>query len=110
MLNNFYKFFTVFSPCCFTLRGFICPVNRYQNCCRGDYATIAAAIADLNTQGVGAGGVTLNLIADNAETAPAGGYVIGGTGSLVLTTTNATDQVIIQGNGNSITANGHSRW
>ena len=51
----------------------------------GDYATLAAAITDLNTEGVGAGGVTLNLIAGNPPTAPAGGYVVGGLGSLVST-------------------------
>ncbi len=75
----------------------------------GDYATLAAAITDLNTQGVGAGGVTLNVIAGNPQTAPAGGYVIGNTGSLVLTTTSAANPVIIQGNGNTITAGtGHT--
>ena len=72
----------------------------------GDYATLADAITDLNAQGVGAGGVTLNLVAGNPQTAPAGGYVIGGTGSLVLTTTNSSDPVTIQGNGNTITASG----
>ncbi|MFN6073996.1 MAG: hypothetical protein ACK46Y_00400, partial [Fluviicola sp.] len=36
----------------------------------GDYADLAAAITDLNTQGVGAGGVTFNLIAGNPQTAP----------------------------------------
>ncbi len=72
----------------------------------GDYATLAAAITDLNTQGVGAGGVTLNLLAANPETAPAGGYVIGDTGSLVLTTTASSSPVIIQGNANIITASG----
>ena len=70
----------------------------------GDYPTLAAAIADLNTQGVDTGGVTLNLLAGNPETAPAGGYVIGGAGSLVLTTTSAANPVIIQGNANIITA------
>ena len=70
----------------------------------GDYATLAAAITDLNAQGVGAGGVTLNLLAANPQTAPAGGYVIGGTGSLVLTTTSAANPVTIQGNANTITA------
>jgi hypothetical protein len=69
----------------------------------GDYADLATAIADLNTQGVG-GAVTLNLIAGNPQTSPAGGYVIGGTGSLVLTTTSMTNTVTIQGNGNTITA------
>ena len=70
----------------------------------GDYPTLAAAITDLNAQGVGAGGVTLNLLAGNPETAPAGGYVIGGTGSLVLTTSSAANPIIIQGNANTITA------
>jgi hypothetical protein len=76
----------------------------------GDYADLAAAITDLNTQGVGAGGVTFNVIAGNPQTSPAnagttgGGYLIGGTGSLVLTTTSAANPVTIQGNGNTITA------
>jgi hypothetical protein len=70
----------------------------------GDYATLAAAITDLNAQGVAAGGVTLNLLAGNPETAPAGGYVIGGTGSAVLTTAGAGSQITIQGNANTITA------
>ncbi|MBK9290016.1 MAG: hypothetical protein IPM52_00035 [Bacteroidetes bacterium] len=76
----------------------------------GDYATLAAAIADLNANGVGTGGVTLNLLAGNPQTAPAGsgttggGYIIGGTGSALLTTTASDKQVIIQGNGNTITA------
>ena len=70
----------------------------------GDYADLATAITDLNTQGVGSGGVTLNLIASNPQTAPAGGYVIGGAGSLVLTTASAANPIIIQGNANTITA------
>ena len=70
----------------------------------GDYADLAAAITDLNTQGVGAGGVTFNLLAGNPQTVPAGGYVIGGAGSLVLTTTSSSNPVVIQGNDNTITA------
>ncbi len=70
----------------------------------GDYATLAAAISDLNTQGVTAPGVTLNLLSGNPETAPAGGYVIGGAGTAILTTTAVGAQVTIQGNGNTITA------
>ena len=70
----------------------------------GDYADLATAIADVNTNGVGAGGATLNLLAGNPQTAPAGGYVIGGAGSLVLTTTSAANPLVIQGNGNTITA------
>ncbi|WP_337873467.1 hypothetical protein, partial [Ignavibacterium sp.] len=34
----------------------------------GDYATIEAAIADLNLQGVGSGGVTFNITAGHSET------------------------------------------
>ena len=63
----------------------------------GDYATLALAITDLNTQGVGAGGVTLNLLAGNPETAPVGGYQITASGTLA-------DPIIIQGNANVITA------
>src|SRR6188472_2486725 len=73
----------------------------------GDYPTLAAAIADLNVQGVGAGGVTLNLLAGNPQTVPSGGYVIGDVGSAILMGANATSitkQVIIQGNSNSVTA------
>ena len=44
-----------------------------------DYPTIAAAISALNTQGVGAGGATINVPAGYAETAPAGGYLLGTT-------------------------------
>ena len=58
----------------------------------GDYADLATAITDLNTQGVGAGGVTLN-----SQTAPAGGYAITASGTLA-------NQVTITGNGNTITA------
>jgi hypothetical protein len=68
----------------------------------GDYADLTAAIADLNLVGVGAGGVTLNVTA--AQIAPSGGYVIGGTGSLVLTTSSAASQITITGNGNTISA------
>ena len=34
----------------------------------GDYATVAAAITALNAQGVGAGGVTVNVAAGYTET------------------------------------------
>jgi len=63
----------------------------------GDYPTLASAITDLNTQGVGAGGVTINLITGNPETAPVGGYAITATGT-------GADQIIITGNNNTITA------
>jgi hypothetical protein len=64
----------------------------------GDYADLAAAITDLNAQGVGAGGVTLNLLAGNPQTAPAGGY------SITTLTGTAADQITLSGNGNAITA------
>src|SRR5438477_8300711 len=73
----------------------------------GDYATLTAAITALNTSGVGAGGVTLNVIAGNAQTAPSGGYTIGGAGSAILSggaATSSTKQVTIQGNANTVTA------
>lgn len=72
----------------------------------GDYPTLADAIADLNAQGVGAGGVTISVQPGNPETAPAGGYVIGGAGSALLATSSAANPVVVQGGGNTITASG----
>lgn len=69
----------------------------------GDFADLATAITTLNTEGVG-GPVILNLVAANPQTAPAGGYIIGGAGTALLTTTTSTNNVTIQGNGNTITA------
>jgi hypothetical protein len=63
----------------------------------GDYASLDLAITDLNTQGVGIGGVTFNLLAGNPQTAPAGGYVINTAGSL-------TDAIVFNGNANTITS------
>ncbi|HRI03768.1 MAG TPA: choice-of-anchor Q domain-containing protein, partial [Pyrinomonadaceae bacterium] len=70
----------------------------------GDYADLTAAIADLNAQGVGAGGVTFNVVAANPQTAPVGGYIIGGAGSLVLTTSSAANPITFTGNANVVTA------
>jgi len=70
----------------------------------GDYPDLAMAILDLNKNGVGTGGVTLNLISGNPQTAPSGGYVIGGDGSSVLSTASAASLITIQGNGNTVTA------
>lgn len=54
----------------------------------GDYSTIAAAIADLNTQGVGSGGVTFNVAAGHTEVL---------TGRIDLTATGtASDPIIFQ--------------
>ncbi|NSW45417.1 MAG: T9SS type A sorting domain-containing protein [Bacteroidales bacterium] len=63
----------------------------------GDYATLADAITDLNTQGVGPGGVTIELTAGNPETAPSGGYSITASGT-------PNSPILIKGNGNTITS------
>ena len=70
----------------------------------GDFPSLASAISNLNTQGVGTGGVVINLLPGNAQTAPAGGYVVGGAGSLVLTTASSGNTISVVGNGNTITA------
>jgi len=67
-----------------TIKASAAPLTGTKNI-PGDYATLSLAITDLNTQGVGAGGVIINMLSGNPETAPSGGYVIGGVGSLVLT-------------------------
>jgi hypothetical protein len=57
----------------------------------GDYATLADAIADLNTQGVGSGGVTFNVAAGYTETV---------TAPLVLTATGtAANPIVFQKSG-----------
>lgn len=42
----------------------------------GTYATIAAAITDLNANGVGTGGVIFNIAPGHTETVPSGGLII----------------------------------
>src|SRR5689334_10791682 len=61
----------------------------------GDYADLTAAITDLNTVGVGAGGVTLNVVAGNPQSAPPGGYAITATGT-------AANPIALVGNGNTV--------
>lgn len=55
----------------------------------GDYASIAAAVSDLNTNGVGGGGVTFNIAAGYTET---GNHTITATGT-------AANPIIFQKNG-----------
>lgn len=78
-----------------TLSGIktIDPLGSGQN----NYTSLSAAIADLNTNGVGNGGVTFNIVASFTETAPIGGYKIIATGT-------QTNQIIFNGNGAVITA------
>lgn len=57
-----------------------------------DYATIAAFITDINTNGIGAGGVVLNVPSGYTETAPAGGFSITATGT-------AANTIVIQKSG-----------
>lgn len=62
----------------------------------GDYANLDLAIQALNSQGVGAGGVTLNLIPGNPQTTPLGGYTITAQGT-------SANTIVISGNNNTIT-------
>ncbi len=70
------------------------------------FPTIAAAVNYLNANGV-SGAVTFNVAASYTETAPAGGYVIGGAGSVILsggTATSAANTVNFNGNSAVVTA------
>lgn len=58
----------------------------------GNYATIQAAIADLNTNGVGAGGVTFLVTAGHTET------LSGSTAGLITATGSAGDPVVFMKN------------
>lgn len=66
----------------------------------GDYATLEAAIADLNAVGVGTGGATINLT--TPQTAPSGGYLLGS--AVLNATTSLSNPLVINGGGNLITA------
>lgn len=59
----------------------------------GDYATVAAAIADLNAVGVGGGGVTFNVIAGHTET-----FASSATGLITVSGTMA-DPIVFQKSG-----------
>ncbi len=68
----------------------------------GTYPTLASVVTDLNTQGVGAGGVIINVTAGNPETAPVGGYRLGST--LLNASTSIANTIVINGNANTITS------
>ena len=67
---------------------------------------LVTAINDLESSGVlvGGGGVVINLLAANPQTAPAGGYIIGRPGVGGILGTSVADPVSIQGNSNTVTA------
>ncbi len=59
-----------------------------------NYLTLKSAIDSLNTYGVGAGGVTINIVAGHTETAPVGGYVLGS--SVLNPSLGSTKNLVIQ--------------
>ena len=65
----------------------------------GAYADLAAAITALEASGVGAGGVIINVVAGNPQTASGAAYGITATGT-------AANPITVQGNGNTITYTG----
>ena len=85
----------IFTGCSVNLTAQVSGVKNIP----GDYATLAAAITDLNTNGVGTGGAIINLNAN--QTAPSPGYNLGSTA--LYNTLSAINPLIINGNGNSIT-------
>jgi hypothetical protein len=66
------------------------------------YPTLASVVTALNSQGVGAGGCTVNLSTGNAQTAPAGGYQLGS--ATLNASLSASNQLVFNGSGNTITA------
>jgi hypothetical protein len=68
-----------------------------------NFPNLKAAIDSLNLYGL-AGNTTVVLAASNPQTAPVSGYVLGNTGSALLTTLSPTKALTFNGNGNSITA------
>ena len=61
-----------------------------------DYPTLAAAVTDLNTNGI-SGAVTINIPSGYTETAPAGGYLLGST--VLNSTATATNTLTFQKSG-----------
>lgn len=62
-----------------------------------DYPTLVDAFIDLNTNGVGAGGATINVPSGYTETAPSGGFSLG---SLILNASlSSSNRLVIQKSG-----------
>ena len=94
MQQNFFKYFSII----FLLAFFLFPQNSFAQLTGtktipGDYATIAAAIADLNTQGVGSGGVTFDVALNHTET-----FTTDSAGFITATGT-ASDPIVFQRSG-----------
>ncbi|PZF70867.1 Ig-like domain-containing protein [Taibaiella soli] len=66
------------------------------------YPDLSSVVTALNTQGVGTGGVTINVTASNTQTAPAGGYVLGS--ATLNASVSSAKTIVIHGNGNTINA------
>lgn len=76
------------------------PSNVGPTALSATYASLAAAITDLNTKTSITGPVTITLNSGNPQTNPAGGYSISAT----LSGASNTNRVTIAGSGNTITA------
>jgi len=66
------------------------------------YPTLATFITALNTQGVGTGGLVINMIPGSPQTAPPGGYRLGST--TLNASLSIAKPLTINGNNNVITA------
>jgi hypothetical protein len=65
-----------------------------------DYPTLADAFIDLNTNGVGVGGATINVPAGYVETAPSGGYMLGST--TLNATLSSGNTLVLQKSGSGV--------
>ncbi|MFN7238940.1 MAG: hypothetical protein ACK5UE_01395, partial [Chitinophagales bacterium] len=65
------------------------------------FGNLSVLVDSLNAYGLN-GALTVNVTA--AQTAPAGGYLLGNTGSALLTTLSATNSLTLNGGGNTITS------
>jgi|GEM_PF-2372879 hypothetical protein len=64
------------------------------------YPNLNTVITDLNTLGVGTGGLVVNITLGNPQTAPAGGYQLGS--GILNASLSADKPLLINGNGNQI--------
>src|SRR6476659_9081992 len=91
------KIYSLLVLCCVS----VCPFNVHAQVTGTktvgvDYATVAAAITDLNTNGI-SGNVIINVPTGYTETAPTGGYLLGS--AVLNASTSATNTLTIQKSG-----------